>query len=182
MDFLDLAGSPPALAEGRGRGWGAKRTMRRRDYRVAGARRLRRDVTDAERKLWRCLRHLSLNGTHFRRQATIGPFFADFACHHHRLIIEVDGGQHNDPRTLVRDEARTRFLEHHGYRVLRFWNTDVLNNIEGVCERVKSAFQGAPTPNPSPPQAGEGNSMLTHALPGLLTTTPRRCTTSCQIR
>jgi very-short-patch-repair endonuclease len=103
-------------------------------------------MTDAERKLWRFLRRVSLNGTHFRRQATIGPFFADFACHHHRLIIEVDGGQHNDPPTLVRDEARTRFLESHGYRVLRFWNTDVLNNIEGVCERVKSALQEAPHP------------------------------------
>jgi very-short-patch-repair endonuclease len=129
-----------------------------RDGRVSGARRLRRDMTDAERKLWRFLRSLSLTGTHFRRQATIGPFFADFACHQQRLIIEVDGGQHNDPHHAARDALRTEYLNAHGYRVLRFWNSDVLGNVDGVCEAILEALAatGPPTPNPSPPQAGGG--------------------------
>jgi len=113
-------------------------------------------MTDAERKLWRFLRGLSLAGTHFRRQATIGPFFADFACHQLCLIIEVDGGQHNDPHHAARDALRTQYLNARGYRVLRFWNNDVLHNIDGVCEAILTALETTtpPTPNPSPPQAG----------------------------
>ena len=114
-------------------------------------------MTDAERKLWRYLRSLSLNGTHFRRQATVGPFFADFACHQRRLIVEVDGGQHNDISRAISDASRTAYLNVHGYRVIRFWNNDVLSNIEGVCEVIQSALLAEPpTPNPSPPQAGGG--------------------------
>jgi very-short-patch-repair endonuclease len=124
---------------------------------VSGARRLRGDMTDAERKLWRFLRSLSLTGTHFRRQATIGPFFADFACHQQRLIIEVDGGQHNESRYAARDALRTGYLNAHGYRVLRFWNNDVLGNIDGVSEAILAALASMPpTPDPSPPQAGGG--------------------------
>ena len=113
-------------------------------------------MTDAERKLWRQLRSLSFAGTHFRRQATIGPFYADFACHRHKLIIEVDGGQHNDPHHAEKDALRTAWLNSHGYRLLRFWNNEVLRNIEGVCEVIQSAIHEPPTPNPSPPQAGGG--------------------------
>ena len=91
-----------------------------------------------------------------RRQATIGPYFADFACHTHRLVIEIDGGQHADSAS---DVTRTAYLEASGYRVLRFWNSDVLGNIEGVLETIVDALPVAPpTPDPSPPrERGEGN-------------------------
>jgi len=90
-----------------------------------------------------------------RRQATIGPYFADFACHTHRIVIEIDGGQHADSAA---DLVRTTYLNNQGYRVLRFWNNDVLSNIDGVIEIIINALRAAPpTPNPSPPQErGEG--------------------------
>jgi very-short-patch-repair endonuclease len=119
-------------------------------------------MTGAERKLWRFLRSLSLTGTHFRRQATIGPFFADFACHQQRLIIEVDGGQHNDPHHAARDALRTEYLNAHGYRVLRFWNNDVLGNVDGVCESSSRLWrpQGPPPLTPPHRKRGEGNSAV----------------------
>ena len=113
-------------------------------------------MTDAEKKLWWHLRRLPIDTAHFRRQATIGPYFADFACHHHRLVIEVDDGHHNEARGRVSDAARTAFLNSQGYRVLRFWNNEVLKEITGVMEVIYSALQDAeppPTPNPSPPFA-----------------------------
>ncbi|GAA3839128.1 DUF559 domain-containing protein [[Pseudomonas] carboxydohydrogena] len=125
------------------------------DHRVPRARRLRRDMTDAERKLWLYLRQSPLSDFHFRRQATIGPYFADFACHALRIVIEVDGGQHCEAGS---DAVRTAYLEARGYRVLRFWNNDVLNNAEGIAEVISSviAERIPPTPDPSPPQAGGG--------------------------
>jgi very-short-patch-repair endonuclease len=106
------------------------RHQRRKDVRIPRARRLRRDMTLAEKKLWRYLRQLPLGASHFRRQATIGPFFADFACHELRVVVEVDGGGHGLDDKLASDARRTEYLESCGYRVLRFWNNDVLNNIE----------------------------------------------------
>ncbi|MCR6732929.1 MAG: DUF559 domain-containing protein [Afipia sp.] len=125
------------------------------DTRISRARGLRHETTEAERKLWPCLKQIALNGSHFRRQATIGPYFADFACHALRIVIEIDGGQHNESAS---DAARTRYLEALGYRVLRFWNNDVLNNAEGVAEVIAAAIAERipPPPDPSPPQAGEG--------------------------
>jgi very-short-patch-repair endonuclease len=125
------------------------------DTRISRARGLRHETTEAERKLWPCLKQIALNGSHFRRQATIGPYFADFACHALRIVIEIDGGQHNESAS---DAARTRYLEALGYRVLRFWNNDVLNNAEGVAEVIAAAIAERipPTPDPSPPQAGGG--------------------------
>ena len=113
---------------------------------------MRHEPTDAERVLWQQLRHLSIEGTHFRRQATIGPYFADFACHRTRLIIEVDGGQHNETQGDVRDAKRTVDLESRGYRVLRFWNNDVLGNVEGVMETIAAAMRDAGPPPPTPPR------------------------------
>jgi very-short-patch-repair endonuclease len=126
------------------------------DRRVPRARKLRQNPTDAERKLWQRLRALT-GSAHFRRQATIGPYFADFACHTTRLVIEIDGGQHVDSTA---DLARTAYLNAQGYRVLRFWNNDVLDNIDGVIETIIDALRASPpTPDPSPPQErGEGNS------------------------
>ena len=110
-------------------------------------------MTDAETALWWRLRHGQLNGHRFRRQVPIGPFIADFACLAARLVVEVDGGQHIDDAD--RDERRTAWLEERGYRVLRFWNTDVLTNIEAVLETTLRALPAAPPPRPSP-SGGEG--------------------------
>ena len=124
---------------------------------LAQAQRLRRDLTDAERKLWSVLRNRQLHGAKFRRQQPIGPFIANFVCQEQRLIVEADGGQHAENPT---DARRTAFLESKGYRVLRFWNNDILKNVEGVAHVIASALS---TPHParaareSPsPSRGEG--------------------------
>jgi very-short-patch-repair endonuclease len=98
------------------------------------------------------LRQTPFKEHHFRRQATIGPFFADLASHKTRLIIEVDGGQHSGRAS---DDVRTRNLEANGYRVLRFWNNDVLENMSGVLLAIDAAANAdrPPTPDPSPPRA-----------------------------
>jgi very-short-patch-repair endonuclease len=112
-------------------------------------------MTGAERKLWRHLRTLEVAGSHFRRQATIGPYYADFACHAARLIIEVDGGGHAEERQSSADAARTAFLNARGYRVLRFWNNDVFGDTEAVFTAIADALKNVqpPTPDPSPPRA-----------------------------
>src|SRR5205807_1743283 len=103
-------------------------------FRRQTARRLRHNATDAERKLWRALRSFETNGTHFRRQVPIGSYVADFACMAARLIIEIDGSQHGEEKNLQRDEARTRWLESEGYRVIRFWNNDIVQTPQGVLD------------------------------------------------
>ena len=111
-------------------------------------------MTAAERKLWWHLRHLPLADSHFRRQATIGRYFTDFACHELRLVIEIDGGQHSEAKQLLSDATRTAFLESREYQVLRFWNNDVMNNIEGVLSSVQDALSAARAcpPPPTPPR------------------------------
>jgi very-short-patch-repair endonuclease len=117
------------------------------------ARAMRSEPTEAERKLWWNLRRrLPLAGSHFRRQVRLGHYIVDFASHGLKLIIEVDGGQHAEQEG--RDAARTRFLESEGYWVLRFWNNEVLGNIDGVLEMIQSAILATPTP--APPHKGEG--------------------------
>jgi very-short-patch-repair endonuclease len=123
--------------------------VRQSDKRVAIARRLRRDMTDAERKLWQRLRQWPEGKAHFRRQATIGPYFVDFACHSNRLVIELDGGQHAYGQQAERDVGRDAFLCANGYRVLRFWNHDVMKNVDGVLTVVAEAIDGvAIAPHP----------------------------------
>ena len=95
------------------------------------ARRLRRRSTDAERLLWSCLRSGQL-GAKFVRQFPIGPYIADFACRSAHLAIELDGGQHHE----AIDAPRTVVIEQHGYRVIRFWNNEVLANIDGVLATI----------------------------------------------
>jgi very-short-patch-repair endonuclease len=102
---------------------------------VARARRLRRNLTDAEMKLWLAVRDRRLSGHKFLRQVSIGPYIADFICREHRLIIEVDGGQHADSAS---DRVRDSYLAERGYRTLRFWNSDVLANLEGVLVSIAS--------------------------------------------
>ena len=94
------------------------------------ARQLRKESTDAEHKLWYLLRDRRFQGRKFRRQVPVGPFIADFVCVEERLIVELDGGQHTEHEE--RDQARTRYLEAAGYRVVRFWNNEVLGDIDGV--------------------------------------------------
>jgi very-short-patch-repair endonuclease len=109
------------------------------------ARRLRRQSTDAENKLWNRLRSRAINGFKFVRQEPMGPYVVDFVCRERRLVVEVDGGQH---ATNKRDVSRDRWLSDHHFRVLRFWNNDVMSNIEGVLETIASALQAESPPHP----------------------------------
>jgi len=128
--------------------------FRERERARVRARALREAPTDAEALLWFHLRDRRLGDHKFRRQRPVGPYFADFACLEARLIVELDGGQHAE--ALAYDERRTRFLEAQGYRVLRFWNNEVLKQTDAVRERILLALQKY-TPHPNPlPLAGEG--------------------------
>ena len=125
------------------------------------ARKLRDKQTDVESKLWTCLRARQLMGAKFRRQHPIGPFITDFCCVERRLIVELDGGQHAGQ--IEADQRRTEFIELSGYRVLRFWDNEVLNNIEGVMERICEAL-GRPHPNPLPLRGREKNNIRQSTL------------------
>ncbi|MEO5558840.1 MAG: DUF559 domain-containing protein [Dokdonella sp.] len=119
---------------------------------VDRARALRGGQTDAERALWLRLRNRLLLGWKFRRQHEIGHYIADFVCTDAWLIVELDGGQHVDQAQA--DAERSQWLQRAGYRVLRFWNDDVLKNIEGVLEQVAVALDDTP-PHPDPLPGGE---------------------------
>jgi very-short-patch-repair endonuclease len=116
------------------------------------ARELRRGSTEAERCLWLHLRAGRLEGAKFRRQHPIGRYVVDFVCLRSRLVIEVDGSQHIE--SAGADAERTRALEEQGYRVLRFWNNDVLLQTEGVLQRIVEAL--TPGPSPASGRGGEG--------------------------
>ncbi len=127
---------------------------------VTRARKLRAEMTDAERTLWRALRDRRFAGYKFRRQAPIGPYVADFLCYDCRIVVEADGGQHAGSQ---RDKRRDAWFAANGYRVVRFWNNDILSNLEGVLTVLHEALQeGTPHParaahgHPSPAR-GEGN-------------------------
>jgi very-short-patch-repair endonuclease len=115
---------------------------------------MRAEPTQAEQRLWWHLRHrLGLDGTHFRRQVRFGHYIADFVLHGAKLVIEVDGGQHDEQ--ALADADRSKFIEGQGYRVLRFWNNQVLGNIDGMLEEIRRVISTTPTPNPSPQGGGE---------------------------
>jgi very-short-patch-repair endonuclease len=116
---------------------------------------LRRNATIAEQRLWYRLRSRSLYGMKFVRQEPIGSYIVDFVCREKRLIIEVDGGQHAENE---RDVVRDQWFRDHGYRVLRFWNNEVIQNIEGVLETIASTLQMGELSSPSPRLRGEGAS------------------------
>ena len=115
------------------------------------ARKLRRNMTDAERKLWERLRGGRLNGMKFRRQHPLPPYIADFYCETMRLVVELDGSQHNEDV----DQIRTRFLEQRELIVLRFWDNEVLQQIDAVLEVIMNVAQGR-TLSPTPLPEGEG--------------------------
>ena len=114
------------------------------------ARALRGDMTDAERRLWQAIRGRQLQDSRFRRQHPIGPYITDFACIDKKLVIELDGGQHQDQ--MLYDEQRTAFLQVQGWQVLRFWNNDVLSNLEGVLTSIVDTLTVPPLSQPSPCQ------------------------------
>lgn len=114
------------------------------------ARELRRNATECETRVWLAVRDRRLGGYKFRRQATVGPYIVDLLCTDRRLIVEIDGGQHGGPDDQRRDAA----LVANGYRILRFWNPDVISNLDGVLQSIATALQ-CPSPNPLP-HAGEG--------------------------
>jgi adenine-specific DNA-methyltransferase len=103
---------------------------------------LRRGSTDAERTLWQVLRSRQLAGAKFRRQHQFGPFVLDFFCASAKLVIEIDGGQHYSEEGEARDAERTAFLEANGLRVLRFTNTEVLQQLDAVQEAIERALRG----------------------------------------
>ena len=139
-----LAGEEGARREAVGRRGG------RRDLRSL-SKRLRTTQTDAERRLWSMLRANRLAGWKFKRQEQIGEFIVDFVCFRARLIVEADGSQHAEsPEDIKRDA----YLMSQGFRVMRFWNNDILTNSDGVATAILAALE-TPLPNPSPAR-GEG--------------------------
>jgi very-short-patch-repair endonuclease len=151
--------SPSPLA-GEGLGRGGRSTAQQASA-LRNAKLMRRNPTDAEHRLWQILRAKRLAGWKFRRQAPLGRYIADFVCHAAKLIVEADGGQHGGSA----DSARDAWLRADGYRILRFWNNDILTNEEGVLTAILSALEAtaaassrdgrSPLPNPSPAR-GEG--------------------------
>ena len=119
----------------------------------ARARTLRQNMTEAERRVWQILRSHRMTGYQFRRQVPIGRYIADFVCHEARLIVEIDGGQHD--RSSPREAERSGFLQNQGYRVLRFWNNEVLANIDGVHETIAEEL-GRLTSTQTLPHRGGG--------------------------
>jgi very-short-patch-repair endonuclease len=113
----------------------------------ARARLLREKQTDAERELWRRLRDCRLSGWKFKRQVPKGPYIADFCCAEANLIIELDGGQHSDEAAVAYDARRTEFLQNSGYRVVRFWNSEIFTNLDGVIDAIWARLQEPPLPN-----------------------------------
>jgi len=103
------------------------------------AKKLRKELTEAERKLWRHLRAKQIKGVKFRRQQLIGNYIADFYCAEKKLVIELDGGQHAESK---KDKGRDTFIENKGIRVARIWNSEVMTNIEGVMEYIKESLEG----------------------------------------
>jgi very-short-patch-repair endonuclease len=112
---------------------------------------LRNNATYAERKLWRFLNRRQLNGIKFSRQMPVGPYICDFLCRERKLVIEVDGGQHCESE---KDLVRTAYLEREGYRIIRFWNNEVLGNVDGVLQAIELALEGCPPPTPSRKREG----------------------------
>lgn len=100
------------------------------------ARRLWRNMSDAENKLWAELRGRRVSGLKFRRQHLIGPYIADFVCHDPKLVVELDGGQHGQDEHLEDDAVRTEWFEAKGFKVLRFWNNDVIQTTNSVLEMI----------------------------------------------
>ena len=101
------------------------------------ARNLRKNSTIQERRLWNLLKNRQFHNLKFKRQQPIGDYIVDFICKEAKIIIEIDGGQHNEPENIEYDKTRTEYLNNLGYKVVRFWNNEIYENIEGVVLRLK---------------------------------------------
>ena len=134
---VEVKPTPPSPASGRGAGGEGDSLLDR-------AKRLRSTMTEAEARLWYHLRAHRLGGHKFKRQKPLGPYIVDFVCMEHRLVVEVDGGQHAEARAY--DAKRDAWLEARGFRVLRFWNNEVLEETEAVLERILQALSPGPSP------------------------------------
>ena len=128
---------PLPLKEGEGRGDGNMKELTRK---------LRKEQTDTEMKLWNVLRNRELSGFKFRRQHEIGPYVVDFCCSEKKFIIEVDGGHHMEQ--ISKDQQRTDYLNQLGYQVLRFWDHEVLEELDSVLESIRIHLMNDPHPNP----------------------------------
>ncbi|HEV7277645.1 MAG TPA: endonuclease domain-containing protein [Devosiaceae bacterium] len=115
-------------------------------FAAAAARRLRASMSEAERKLWSRLRDRRLRGFKFVRQQPIGRYIADFACGEADLVAELDGGQHADDAAASYDQLRTEAIAEHGYKVIRFWNNDVMGNMDCVLTAITAELEKAPSP------------------------------------
>jgi very-short-patch-repair endonuclease len=124
------------------------------EKRAERARSLRRALTPAEFALWTHIRGRQLGGFKFVRQEPIDRYYADFVCRERRLIIELDGGQHAE---RTKDGQRDSKLCALGYRVIRIWNNDIIENMEGVLQTLLSELEDSPSPRPSPRERGEGD-------------------------
>ncbi|HHT9107595.1 MAG TPA: endonuclease domain-containing protein [Candidatus Wunengus sp. YC63] len=111
---------------------------------------LRKRPTEAEKFMWRYLRSRQLRGLKFRRQEPIGNYVVDFVCYEKKIIVEIDGGQH----CAERDGNRDRWLESQDFKILRFWNTEVLKNAQGVWEVIRKNCLSCDSPSPAPPIKG----------------------------
>jgi very-short-patch-repair endonuclease len=154
----------PLPPEGRGKGWGCEHAAEPLRQPTPTAKRaaagLRKRTTDAEKELWWHLRRRTpTTGSHFRRQVALGPYVVDFCCHKHRIVVELDASQHATEAHADADRRRDAFLAERGYRVLRFWNTEVFEAMDSVLDTIFAALatqaEQAPPP-PTPPLKGEG--------------------------
>ncbi len=136
MNTECLPAPSPLMGEGRGEG-----------ELLTNAKRLRKEMTDAETKLWHALRAKRFAGYKFRRQVPMQKYIADFVCYEPKVIVELDGGQHVEQAAY--DKVRDQFFVRQGFRVLRFWNDDMLQNTEAVLQAIFSAL-ATPLPNPLP--------------------------------
>ena len=109
---------------------------------LKNAKKMRSNMTPAETKMWRFLRGKRFQGLKFKRQVLIGNYIVDFLCENKKIIIEIDGGQHNEELNIQSDNNRTHYLENNGYKVLRFWNDEVMKNINGVMEVIFREIEG----------------------------------------
>ena len=137
---------PLPLGEGRGEG-GLEKRQAKAMYRsrkiLDHCRAMRTDATDAEVRLWRRLRNRQLDGVKFRRQHPVGPYIVDFYCHEANLAIELDGSGHQDPGQADYDRTRSAELQSMGITVIRFWNLEVRDNIEGVIAAIRQSLTPA---------------------------------------
>ncbi len=148
----DAVGVPtPSLAQRGKAGMGA-RPM------VGIARTLRGNATDTERMLWRKIRDKQIEGHRFRRQRPIGKYIVDFVCLEAKLVFELDGGHHAEQ--YDGDEIRSQFLKQQGFRVIRFWNNEVIENMDGVLDRIREELHRSVQITPSQPSPWQGKELV----------------------